>query len=334
MKKGYIILVMFICALPGKAQINPESIFPQIPNIQSVCGMRTAERDRYLNEIREIAKKVDDELYERRMDRKAKEKNYKAQAQANVAAQYGLSDADMAKMNNMNNMSKEQRERTRREMADKMMMNSGGISMNEIDQIKGDTAAQKAWAQGYATQKMAEQSIDPQQSQKEQMRNMNMYELSTIQKNLVDSLNAAEGKFNRKFAELEEDPLIRILHKEIDSIHVELDNLMGVDYGQGDQIEATFQTLKSRCMSYCMRFSPPYLDVLREYNDYTRESIPAWERLQVINTRITEEQTGVQIDEKPGTMALECIRRYITRLEGVAIYYMMSPALNVDGVEE
>lgn len=323
MKKIFFLLLVLCSYLTSFAQISPENMIPKIPDIQSVCGMGMEEKDRYMAQISDASGVLDDELYERRMERKANEKKFEQQAKANVATEYGLSAADMAKMENMKNMSKAERDRTRREMADKMAMNTGGISMQEIDNIKGDTAAMRSWGQSYGTQKMAEASVDPQKAQKEQQQNQNMYDLVTLQKKLVDSLNSAEGKYFRKFDELEQDPLIVTLRKEIDSLRGEMSSLMGVDAGQGDQIQALFESVKSKSLSYCNRFTSPYLDVLSSYYFYVKASVPAWKRLQKINIRIAELQTGVKMEEKDGTLALECIQRYMKKLDEVDKYYLM-----------
>lgn len=334
MKKIFYTIIAFVPGLICSGQVTPESMISKIPSIQSVCGMRTAEKDKYMSDISEVSKMIDDELRERRLDQKAREKEYKEQAQANVASQYGLSQADMDQMKNSKNMSKEERDRQRKEMATKMMNNSGGITMGEIDNIKGDTAAQKAWAQGYSTQKMAEQSVDPQNTQKEQLHSMNMNQLVSAQKRLSDSLNAAEGKYMKKFDELEKDITRPRLYDQIDSLQRELSSLMGVDYGQGDRIEALFSSIKGKCNLYCNKYSSPFIDVLKDYRLYANASIPAWNRLQDITMKIAELQTGVKIQEKKGTMALECLKRYMDKLSLVDQYYLMSPAQNVNGNED
>ena len=109
---------------------------------------------------------------------------------------------------------------------------------------------------------------------------------------------------------------------------------MGVDYGQGDRIDALFSSIKAKSSLYCNKYSSPFLDVLKDYRSYANASIPAWNRLQDITLKITELQTGVKIEEKKGTMALECLKRYMDKLSLVDQYYLMSPAQNVNGNED
>lgn len=333
MKKIFFLIAGMATCLLVSAQLSPETMISKVPSITSVCGMRMAEKDAYMAQISDAEKMLNEELSERRKELKAKDKEYRQQAESNVASQYGLSQADMDKMKNTKNMSKEERERTRREMADKMMMNSGGITMGEIDQIKGDTAAQRAWAQGYSTQKMAEQSIDPEQQKKAQLQNMNMYELVSLQKKLVDSLNAAEGKYMKKFDEYAKDSSGLKFLAEIDSLRGKLYSMMGVDYGQGGEMEALFSSIKNKSLAYCTRYSPPYLDILKDYRLFVSRSIPAWNRLQSITLTITEMQTGVKIEEKRGTMALECIGRLLDRMGNIDQSYLMSPYVDISGNE-
>ncbi|HEX2976329.1 MAG TPA: hypothetical protein VHO68_10350 [Bacteroidales bacterium] len=334
MKKIVIGFIAIVPALFCQAQVNPESMLMKIPAVRSVCGMRTADKDKYISTIRDAEKTIDNELLQRRKEQKSKQEGYEKQAQANVAAQYGISQADIEKMKNSKNLSKEEREKQRREMADKMMMNSGGITMGEIDQIKGDTAAQKAWAEGYSTQKMAEQSYDPEATQKEQKHNKNMFDLVSEQKRLTDSLSAAESKYFKQFDELDQNKMRPVELAEIDSLRSEMYKLMGVDYGQGGEIEALFASIKSKSIAYCNKYSSQYNDILEGYYKFTKSSIPAWNRLQEITLNITQQQTGVSIQEKKGTMALECLQRYIGKLESIDKYYLMSPAADINGNEE
>lgn len=334
MKKTIFIACILLFGLTGEAQINPVMMLSKIPEIKSVCGLSSKEKSAYMNDISNASKLLADELYERRMAQKAKEKEYRSKAEANVAEQYGLSSADIEKMKNSENLSKAAREKQRREMADKMMMNSGGISMAEIDQIKGDTAAQKAWAQGYSTQKMAEQSFDPQKAQNEQKHNMNMFELATLQKKVSDSLFAAEGKYLKEFQEIEEDISGKPILKEIDSLKRKLGSLGGVDYGQGNEMDALFSSIKSKSLSYCVRYTATYIDVLGDYRMFVRSSIPAWNRLQKITLTLNELQTGVKIEEKEGTLALECIKRFLDKMQGLDQYYLISQTARLGGGED
>lgn len=318
----------------GKTQVNPIIVLGNVPEIKLLCGMRYTEKQQYMVRIREAEKMIDDELYNRRKAQKAREKEYRSQAEANVAAQYGLSQSDIDKMKNSKNLSKDEREKQRREMADKMMMNSGGISMAEIDQIKGDTTAQKAWAQGYSTQKMAEQSFDPQKSQNEQKQNMSMYELTSLQKKLSDSLSAAESKYLKQFYEIEQDTSGRKLLREIDTLNKKLSDLGGVDYGQGGEMEALFESIKAKSLSYCVKYSTEYIDLLEGYRIFVMNSIPSWNRLQHITLSLNEMQTGVKIEEQEGTFALECIKRFVDKMGKSDQYYLMSQSARLGGGED
>lgn len=334
MKKILLIGSFILLCTMAKTQVNPIIVLGKVPEIKLVCGMKYADKQQYMARIRDAEKMVDDELYNRRMAQKAKEKDYRSQAEANVAAQYGLSQSDIDKMKNSKNLTKDEREKQRREMADKMMMNSGGISMAEIDQIKGDTAAQKAWAQGYSTQKMAEQSFDPQKSQNEQKHNMSMYELISIQKNLSDSLSAAESKFLQKFYEMEQDTSGRKFLREIDSLGKKLADLGGVDNGQGGEMEALFESIKAKSLSYCVHYSSEYIDLLEGYRIFAMNSIPSWNRLQNITLKLNEMQTGVKIEEEEGTFALECIKRFVDKMGKSDQYYLMSQSARLGGGED
>lgn len=329
-----MIITGLLLASSVYSQQSVESFVPDIPSPESICSLKIKDKDKVMSDIREFSDRVKDEIQYRKKDQDKKEEEYSKQAEAHIAEQYGLSQSDIQKMKNADKMSEAEQDRMAREMANKMMMNSAGISMDEIDSFKDDTTGMTAWAQGYSTQKMAEQSIDPEKTKKEQMQNMSMYELANTQKNLTDSLFAIETKFGKMFTELDEDTTGKRTLRELDSLESKLYSMMGVDYGQGDEMEAILASMKSKSMAYCTRFSSRYNEILTDYRRYVVSSIPAWKRLQVITEKMTEKQAGIKMQETPGTMALESIDRYMYRMLSMDKYYLMSQYQTLSAGEE
>lgn len=316
------------------AQRSAESFVSEIPSVDNVCGMKMKDKDRVMTEIREFSDRIKKEVQERKKGQDVREETYRKQAEQHMADQYGLSQADIQRMKNSENMSQAEQDRMAREMANKMMMNTSGISMDEIDSFKDDTTGMTAWAQGYSTQKMAEQSVDPEKTKKEQMHAMSMFDLANAQKNLMDSLYAIETKYGKMFNELDQDSSGNQTLREIDSLTKKLYDMMGVDYGQGGEMEAILSSIKSKCLSYCNKFSSEYNEILTDYRRYVVSSIPAWKRLQVLTERMTEMQTGVMLQEAPGTLAIETIDRLVDRFLSMDKYYLKSPFINLDGTED
>jgi|GEM_PF-5844764 len=331
MKKITLMITGFLLASSVFSQQSVESFVPEIPGPESICGLKIKDKDKVMSDIREFSDRVKEEIRYRKKDQDKKEEEYRKQAEAHIADQYGLSQADINKLKNSENLSEAEEERITREMANKMMMNSAGISMEEIESFKDDTTGMTAWAQGYSTQKMAEQSIDPEKAKREQMHSMSMYELANTQKNLTDSLFAIESKFGKMFKELDDDTTGKKTLRELDSLQAKLYSMMGVDYGQGPEMEAILASMKSKSMAYCNKFSSRYNEILTDYRRYVVSSIPAWKRLQVITEKMNEKQAGIKMQETPGTMALESIDRYMYRMLSMDKYYLMSQFQTLSG---
>ncbi|MGE5382857.1 MAG: hypothetical protein ACM3PX_05450 [Omnitrophica WOR_2 bacterium] len=330
MKKIILFIgITLFCFKLNAQPLNPVTAFSNVPSINNVCGLNTEYKDRYMKSISDEAQIVEDELHERRMARKAKEGDYQKQAEAKVATQYGLSESDMQKMK-----SKNMSEADKAAMMDKMMQNSAGMSMAEVQNLKEmDKESKQAWAEGYSTQKMAEQSVDPEKAKKEQLDNMNKFELVQAQQKLNDSLNACVMKYMKKFQEIDDDKSIVTLRKEIDSLRGELYGMMGVDYGQGGEMEALFSSIKGKCAAYCSNFTSRYIDVLNDYKQFVGASIPAYNRLQTLTIVMNEKQSGIKMEELPGTFALESISNFYKKMGDLDKYYLMSPSVDINGNE-
>jgi hypothetical protein len=199
------------------------------------------------------------------------------------------------------------------------------MSMDEVDNLKKmDKNGQKAWAEGYSTEMMAVQAADPQKSKDKQLEAKNTYELATLQKHIIDSLMAIGSKFSQQLSELENDSLAKVMRENISKWHEELMSMIGIDYGQGGRMAELAEMIKAEKGAYCLKYTPRYFEILRNYEAFTRSSITACYRVEKITARLTKLQTGVDMNIEPGQMGIGNIQDYVGKLREVFKYNLFN----------
>ena len=203
--------------------------------------------------------------------------------------------------------------------------------MDEVDNLKKmDKNGKKAWAEGYSTEMMAEQAADPQKFQDKQLDAKNLNDLVILQKHVIDSLLAIESKFGQQLSELENDSLAIVMRDNISKWNEELNEMMGVDYGQGGKMEELARKIKAEKGAYCLKYSPRYFEILKRYEAYTRSSQITCYRIEKITKRLTKLQTGVDINIEPGEVGIGKVHDYVHLLSDVFKYNLFNSSEDED----
>ena len=184
-----------------------------------------------------------------------------------------------------------------------MMQNSMKISLGEVENLKKmGKEGQEAWAQAYSTEIMADAQANPEKYQDQQLQAKNMVELTTLQKHLLDSLGAVESKFGKQFEEIFNSSEAVAMRDEIDRLEVRRNTMFG--NSSDEQIEELSNQIRDKKRAYCNKCTPAHLAVIQRYIDHTKTSLPAYYRLEKIETALIKAQTGVDIKMKRGHLAL------------------------------
>ena len=190
---------------------------------------------------------------------------------------------------------------------------------------KMDKEGKKAWAEAYGKEKMAEMQADPKKNQEQQLKAKSLYELTTMQKNIIDSIKAIETKFADEFAQIGKDPDAKIMLDNIAKWDREASDLMG-EASQDDikKMEVLDQKINAEKQKYCSKYTPQYLEILRRYETYTRSSLPVLYRLESISEQQSKLQTGVEMKQEPGLLGLGKVSDYLHLLRGVFQYNLFN----------
>jgi hypothetical protein len=323
MKNLLFLIASMLLTSISFAQVKPEAFIGMLPGIpKNVCSMKQTDRDMYIAKIDSIKELIENERARRDSDMDANADTYEKQAMEKVSQQYGLSQQDIQKLKNKKEMTKEEKD----EIINKALKKSGNISLDEVKKLKKMNKEEKAaWGAAYGADRMAEAQSDPKKYQDQQLENKNMYELTAMQKAIIDSLTAVETKFGKQYTALDSDPEAKVMLDNIKKWESEVFSLMGeVSKADMKRMDELGKKIKSEKTKYCNKYTPGYLDFLIKYEDYTKSCLPACYRLERISTHLTKIQTGVEMKQEPGLIGIGKVADYLKFLRGVFKYNLMN----------
>lgn len=299
MKRINYTIVFVFCAILTMAQVTPEAFLAKYPALPgNGCVKDPDQREEYMNNVRSVSKEIDEVMNRLNEEVHANSPDVQKQAMNKYATQYGLSAADVQKLQSGGKMS----DKEKRAMANKMMQNSMNVSVDEIANLKNmSKEGKEAWAEAYSTEINADMQADPQKYKKQQIAGKNLMELTMLKKHLVDSLGAIDSKFGQQFDRIENDQERIKMKEEIRKLEERRNNLMGEYNSEVDQLTSEIKTKKQE---YCSKYSPENLSIIQNYISHVKSSLPAYYRLQEIETAITKAQTGAEIKMQEGHLAL------------------------------
>ena len=149
-------------SLTGFTQVMPEAFLALLPDIPgTACSMKAAERDQYLNRVDSLSELINLELSKRHDNGSAGEEKINPQMVNDLIKQYGLSEEDLQKIKS----GKEMSDAETQALIDKILQNSADMSSDEVKNVsKMSKEGQKAWAEGYSREVIADQKANPQKS--------------------------------------------------------------------------------------------------------------------------------------------------------------------------
>jgi hypothetical protein len=239
----------------------------------------------------------------------------------NTSKQFGLSEEDMKKLQNDKGMTEEEENA----LINKALQNSANISLDEVKNLdKMNKEGKNSWANAYGTEKMAEAQANPNKNQKQQTKAKSLYELTTMQKHILDSLTALESKFGKQIEDIDNDPEAKVMLNKIAKLNKEASDLIGETDNEGmKKMNELNREIKSEKEKYCSKYTPKYIDILKRYESYTKSCQPVCYRLESISAQQTKLQTVVKIKQEPGTIGIGKVADYLHLLRGVLKYNLI-----------
>lgn len=319
MKKFLFLIVSTLITSATLAQVTPEAFLSMLPAIpKNACSDEIDARNNFIAKLDSISELIENERSRRNENIESNSEVYEKQAMDKFAKQYGLSQEDIKKLQNDDNMTDEEKDA----IINKALQNSGNISLDEVKNLKKmSKEGKEAWAEAYSTEKMAEIQADQQKNQDEQLKNKSLYELTTMQKHIIDSLKAIESKFAKQFEDIDKDKEAKTMLDNISKLEKEIGEMMG-ELGENEaaKFDALVQKLQTEKEKYCNKYTPQYIAILQRYETYTKSCLPVCYRLEKISAQLTKLQTGVDMKQEPGLIGIGKVADYLGKLRGVYKY--------------
>lgn len=318
MNKLLSFIVLILLTSISFSQVTPEAFMSILPVWQDCCSDNINLRNNFYARCDSISELIENELARRNEDIDANSDVYEKQAMNKLANQYGLSQEELEKLQKEDEMTDEERDA----IISKAMQNKYNLSLDEIkNQDKLTKEGRDAWSEAYGDEKMAEIQSDPQKNEKEQLKNKSAYELSAMQKHLLDSLKAVESKFAQQFDEIAQDHDAKVMLENVHKWELEANEMMGeISESEKVKFDALVQKIKDEKDKYCNKYTPQYIALLQRYESYTKSCLPVCYRLEKISAQLTKLQTGVDMNQEPGSVAIGKVAGYLGKLRDVYKY--------------
>lgn len=334
MKKYLSIALLLAFSFPLLAQTGHEYLnrLPVIP--RNPCSMDAEKMNEMLKEVRDIIKQLNARILEMKKETKEDYNAQKDRIEREMASQYGLSNSDVQKLK-QKNLSKEEK----KAIADKMLQEKTGISMDEIAKLKSmSKEGKKQWAKGYAEQQQANLSAGPggQKSpeqiemEKRLIKDKGTLDLAKEQKSIADRIAASDKKFAGMMKEFMKDDSValKVLKTQLKPLEDRLSALPGPSE---DEILNIKRQKRDYYRNYCSKISPKYNDMCKFALQSLTSIMPDYNRLEEINDKLNSQTIGLRpTTASKGLMQLEAVKAYASLLLNAFNYGAFESAAKIE----
>jgi hypothetical protein len=332
--KKLSLVILLTCMLFSYAFAQLATSFladiPDLPN--DPCLMTEEQQHEYNNQVNNLLKELEEAISPKLKTIEKEAEGSQIEIEKKMVQEYGLSNAELQKLKN-----KDLSQAEKKAIADKMLQEKTGISMEEVEDLKKmSKEGKKAWAEGYATQQMAMMAPNADGSKSEEQigmekdleKNRKMNDLLQEQQVLTNRIAASDKKFVTRMIELEkEDSIASILLKE--QLKPLLKRLSDVPGPTDDERNQIMQVIRRHEKNYCQTLSPQLMDIYGETLLSLKKSMPDFKRLEEINADMNKNLIGVNKDlSSPGLYELQAVDSYVHLLLNTFKYVKYSFAVN------
>jgi hypothetical protein len=312
MKHAFLLSIAILLVSFVFGQMTPESYLSSVLDVPAeVCGMND---NQYLDKVRELSDRLEEDIDQLKQQSDENAEKYGDEISAGTLRNAGFEGADAQQVKGAEDMTDAEVEA----LADKMMQQGMNISMSELKDLdKLDTAGQKAWAEGVATEQMANAEAAPQAKNEQQVKTKLIYDLAAKQKFLMDKRLAGELKFSQQFDSLDHDA-----GKARKKLDIELEPLYkALETASEDQAIGIHQKIRELQDHYCQAFSPRYLEILASYKEYVVNALPDIKQQESVQNQLVKAQSGVdQPLVLPNQLCFDEVKAYFFRLGNILKY--------------
>jgi hypothetical protein len=156
-----------------------------------------------------------------------------------------------------------------------------------------------------------------------------MHELISSQQAVLGKINSNAQKIRGLYSSIDSDPAIQQSYKKIDEWHGKLTAMIGIDYGQGKQMDSLSMLIQKEQIKICDKCTPKYRTALRQHFLVMKSSFSDQEELGSITSELTKMQTGVVLPaESTEVGKLQSVKGYLNNLKDAYKFKLYFPEDN------
>jgi hypothetical protein len=296
---------------PGYSAAELVAMLPAVP--ANLCRATASAKEAYQARIGEVGRKVREEM-ERRSERtQAISEDANAAMASRMAAQAGLSAADMKALEEG---SDEEADR----VADKILQSQANLSMDELKRLdKMSPQAQQAALAAYAKEQQAVAAADPRATRAQGDRAKRMHELTLAQRELVEQAGADRARAADVMKKVRSDPELKAIAARIDELRpANAERIAGADTvvigGKRVSTSAALSELATKEDLYCTKGSELYVKAARKAEAQLVEA----EGARCSLDRTLDELQRVGTESKAGTVVYPDGTSWLTDFNQIA----------------
>jgi hypothetical protein len=328
MRRVLIILIFMCPVITLSAQYVTESYLNKTPELPGdPCDITLAQVENFTSQVSILSGQVDNAIGEMKRNAgqsaKANEAAYKDQAMKQMA-QMGVSQEEMAKMESGKMTAAE-----KQALANKMMMQQTNVSIDEMKAVQGmSDAGKRAYSEALATEMM----VAGQTGQVKTSLISNPARLSALiqeQQQTMARISSRSQSLSGLYIAVENDPEGHQMLKRIETWSSKYSLMIGIDAGQGKQMDSLQTLIRKEQIRYCNKLTPQYHNALRAHLTVIKASLPDYRRLAEVSGQIAEAQTGVPSPTGENDITgMESMKEYLNRLQNAYMYKLYYPEKN------
>lgn len=317
--KNFILIIITLCfAQVLQAQITAAEYMKKAPAIpEDLCKTKTGIQDAFEKSLRELSFLIHEDAQNRSRKTEEYMQGNEEQMRANMMKKSGMSDEDMKRMQNGHEMTDAETQA----MANKMMQQQTGISLDEAKNMSNMSEAEKeAWAQGYAAEQKSENQANPGMYKDANETNMTLYELLSEQTFLQNKVSEMENQLKKQYMALD-----KTAKNGKAALDVELkplfDELNSINDGEGstqadvEHADRVIKKIRARQDAYCEKYTPGLRVFILECKEAYSQALPDYERIEEIQFQVTAIQTNTPlITTGKGMYSIQAVEQYLKYL--------------------
>lgn len=285
---------------------------PSVP--EDICTADSAQIDQFDLKYTPLMRELKNNVSARRHAMEKRQENNSKKMMENSVDMPGFEGKSQAEMDKMSTAE-------RRKLAEKMMADKFGVTPGELKAQKkankeGNIMANADWAKAMAGEMQANDLMKTKEQREADKKKVDdARRLTDEQSKLIPYVQGLRSKFQKKIAELDQDPAGLEMQKQIREEEKELDKMQRDSKSNCRELDGQKARIVNKQREYCAFYAPRYKQIVTDYKAGIISALPEHDRLDEVASELQTAQFGVPLsDASIGLNSLETVQDYVNLL--------------------